>query len=324
MNNSFLTLSHENQYVGFSRKNMTNKQLTIGRVRLNATDTLILGTLALFSLLAMIYCSQVEHWLLLVLKNMIVGIMYVCVNRFSEKAKNKFWKFFIRMAPIVLAFAYLFGAVDKLQMIVQHQWMDDDVLDFEQYMFGVQPTLWIEDYISKPLTEWLMFSYVIYIPLYPVLCGIIYYKRGELAMEDYFFTLGLTNVLCDIGFILYPVASPMYHLKELYTVPLQGYFFTFLGEFIRSHLHFAGGSIPSPHAAAATIMWIMAYRYHRPSFWILMPIVLSLYISTFYGRYHYVTDAVVGILVATFALLIAPILMKFWNKIPEKYFSASK
>jgi membrane-associated phospholipid phosphatase len=296
---------------------ITNK-ITIGKVRLNATDGLILGTLALLSLLAFAFFWRVEHRWLLVLKNIVVGTAYIWINRFSDKATTKFWKFFLRMAPIVLAYAYLFGAIDKLQMIFQDQWMDDYVLDFEQYVFGLQPTLWIEDYVSKPLTEWLMFSYVIYVPMYPVLCGIIYYKRGKLAMEDYFFTLGLTNVLCDIGFILFPVASPMYHIKELYTVPLDGYVFTSLGELMRKYLHFAGGSIPSPHAAAATIMWVMAYRYHRKSFWILTPIVLSLYVSTFYGRYHYVTDAIVGVLVAGLALIVAPWLMKLWNKIAER------
>jgi len=83
-------------------------------------------------------------------------------------------------------------------------------------------------------------------------------------------------------------------------------------------LHFAGGSIPSPHTAAATIMWVMAYRYHRPSFWILSPIILSLYISTFYGRYHYVTDAVVGIVVAFLALTVAPLLLKLWDRIASR------
>jgi membrane-associated phospholipid phosphatase len=297
---------------------MITTKIAVCKVRLNATDGLILGTLVLLSLLAVAFFWRVDHWWLLVLKNIAAGAAYIGINRFSEKASTKFWKFFLRMVPIIFAYAYLFGAIDKLQLIFQDQWMDDYVLDFEQYVFGLQPTLWIEDYVSKPLTEWLMFSYVFYVPMYPVLCGILYYKRGELAMEDYFFTLGLTNILCDIGFILFPVASPMYHIKELYTVPLEGYVFTYLGELMRKYLHFAGGSIPSPHAAAATIMWMMAYRYHRTSFWILTPVVLSLYVSTFYGRYHYVTDAVVGIFVAGLALLLAPLLMNLWNKIAER------
>jgi membrane-associated phospholipid phosphatase len=294
---------------------MTNKELTIGNIRLKATDGLILATLIFFSILALIFHSSVEGWWLLILKNIGVGIVYIIFNRFSEKATKKFAKFFLRVAAVTLTYAYLFGAVDKLQLIIHGRWMDDYVLDFEQWLFNLQPTLWLEDYISKPLTEWMMFSYVIYVPMYPVLCGIIYYLRGELAMEDYFFTLGFTNILCDIGFILFPVASPMYYIKQLYTVPLDGWIWTYLGELMRKYLHFAGGSIPSPHTAAATIMWIMAYRYHRKSFWIMSPIVISLYFSTFYGRYHYITDAIVGIAVAFLAVGLAPILMKTWDRL---------
>ncbi len=297
---------------------MTNKKISIGKLQFGATDGLILATLAFFSLLAIIFFDRVEGWWILVLKNIIVAAAYILFNRLSEKTAKKFWRFFLRVAAVTLTYAYLFGAVDKLQMLIHGQWMDYYVLDFEQWFFGLQPTLWLEDYISKPLTEWMMFSYVIYVPMYPVLCGIIYYLRGELAMEDYFFTLGFTNILCDIGFILFPVASPMYHIKQLYTVPLDGWIWTFLGECMRKYLHFAGGSIPSPHTAAATIMWVMAYRYHRPSFWILTPIVLSLYISTFYCRYHYVTDAVVGIAVAFMALALAPLLMKLWDRMAER------
>jgi membrane-associated phospholipid phosphatase len=150
------------------------------------------------------------------------------------------------------------------------------------------------------------------------LCGIIYYLRGDVAMEDYFFTLGFTNILCDIGFILFPVAGPMATIGEIYTVPLNGYVWTYLGELMRSQLHYIGGTIPSPHCAAATIMWVMAFRYHRPSFYILTPIILSLYVSTFYCRYHYVTDAVIGIAVAFLALALVPILIKWWDKVSDR------
>ena len=294
---------------------MTNARLTIGTLQLRATDGLILATLLFFSALALIFFPRVDGWSMLIVKNIAVALLYLVCIHFSDRVTKKFWKFFLRMAPVVLAYAYLFGAVDKLQLILHGHWLDDYVLDMEQYLLGVQPTLWLEDFISKPLTEWMMFCYVIYVPLYPILCGIIYYLRGELAMEDYFFTLGFTNILCDLGFILFPVAGPIPHLGQLYTVPLNGYLWTWLGEAIRHNAHYIGGTIPSPHAAAATIMWAMAYRYHRPSFWILSPIVLSLYVSTFYGRYHYLTDAVVGIAVAFLALALAPVLMKLWDRL---------
>lgn len=293
---------------------MTNKELHIGKLSLRATDGLILATLAFFTFLSILFAGRVEGWLWLVTKNVFVAVGYVAFIHASRRIDHRFWRFLLRLAPVVLAYAYLFGAIDKLQLILHGRWLDDYVLDFEQWTFAVQPTLWLEQFISKPLTEWMMFSYVIYVPMYPMLCGIIYYLRGELAMEDYFFTLGFTNILCDIGFILFPVAGPTPYIGQLYSVPLEGYVWTSLGELIRSELHYIGGTIPSPHCAAATIMWAMAWRYHRPSFWILSPIVLSLYVSTIYGRYHYVVDAVVGVAVAFVALAVAPWLMRVWDR----------
>ena len=297
---------------------MTNKHLTILGIKIRATDALILSLLAVLSLLALAFFQRVPGWWMLILKNVAVGAGYLFILRYSERAKGTFLRFSLRLLPIVLSYAYLFGAVDALQHIIHKGWLDTEVLDMEQAIFGVQPTLWLQSYITPALTEWLMFTYVIYIPLYPALCGIIYCTKGELAMEDYFFTLGLTNIFCDIGFILFPVAGPLPIIGHLYTTKLDGYIWTWLGEAIRSNLHYVGGSIPSPHSAAATIMWVMAYRYHRTSFWILAPIVLSLYVSTVYCRYHYVTDAVVGVATAFVALAVAPIMMRGWDRFVER------
>ncbi len=290
---------------------MTSKTLALGRIQLRATDGLILATIAFFTILAAMF--SVEGWMFLVLKNLSVAAGYVAFIVVTGKVNHKFWKFLARVAAVTLTYAYLFGAVDKLQLIIHGRWLDEYVLDLEQYIFGVQPTLWLEGYTTPALTEWMMFSYVIYVPMYPVLCGIIYYLRGELAMEDYFFALGFTNILCDIGFILFPVAGPLPIIGHLYSVPLDGYVWTYLGELMRKYLHYPGGTIPSPHCAAATIMWIMAYRYYRPAFYVLIPIMLSLYVSTFYGRYHYVTDAVLGVVVAFVALALLPFLIRLWD-----------
>lgn len=297
---------------------MTDKTLHIAGFRLRATDGIVLSTLFFFSLLALLFHHAVQGWLPLVMKNIAAGAVYLVLIVASDKMSRKFPRFLLRVAAVTLAYAYLFGAVDKLQLILQGRWLDEYVMDAEQYIFGVQPTLWLQHITTPPLTEWMMFAYVIYVPMYPILCGIIYYLRGEVAMEDYLFTLGITNVLCDIGFILFPVAGPMATIGDLYSVPLKGYVFTFFGELMRSNVHFVGGNIPSPHCAVATIMWMMAYRYHRPSFYVLTPVVLSLYVSTFYLRYHFVTDAVVGIIVAFLALLIVPFLIKAWDRLAEK------
>ena len=64
-------------------------------------------------------------------------------------------------------------------------------------------------------------------------------------------------------------------------------------------------------------MWLMAYRYHRKSFWVLTPVIVTLYLSTFYCRYHYVSDAVAGIAVALLALAVSPLLVNAWDRMAD-------
>jgi membrane-associated phospholipid phosphatase len=287
---------------------MGNNESRFKRAPLQATEAIILATLALFMLLTLLFCQRIEGWGLLVLKNLAVGVAYVTFQQIAARVRSKQLKFALRLLPITLTYGYLFLAVEKLQLVLHGRFLDDVVMRIEAAVFGVQPTLWLEQFTKPAVTEWMMFAYMFYFPMYPILCAVIYFRDGEAAMEDYFFTLGLANILCDLGFIMFPVAGPVAAMGDRYTVPLNGYFFTWMGEWVRTNLQFPGGSIPSPHCAAATVMWAMAYRYHRTTFWLLLPVVLSLYVSTFYARYHYLSDALTGIATAVVAVKLAPAL----------------
>jgi membrane-associated phospholipid phosphatase len=58
----------------------------------------------------------------------------------------------------------------------------------------------------------------------------------------------------------------------------------------------------------------MAWRHCRWLFWLLAPIVLTLYVSTVYGRYHYASDAVTGIALALAVVAVAPGLLRAWER----------
>jgi len=289
------------------------KPLCVLGVRLQATDAVVIASVLFFDLLLLIFHGRVRNPWSLLAKNALYLFLYAGAVVVLPRISNRVLRFFVRTGSVQLIFGYLFLSVLPMQLIFVRTWQDPAVLRLEQSVFGAQPTIWLQRFVSPALTEWMMFAYVIYLVIYPALSALICFKRGENAMEDYLFTLALANVLCCLGFLAYPVASPMYFMPETYTVPLKGFFFTAAGEFIRTHLHQIGGSIPSPHTAIATVMWAMAYRYYRPAFYGLAPVILSLYVSTFYCRYHYVTDTVFGVLAAAVCLLAAPPLMRRWN-----------
>jgi membrane-associated phospholipid phosphatase len=275
---------------------------------------IVLVALVAFAALAVVFRRRVAGWHLLAAKNLAAALMFLAVVEIARRLNHGPARFLVRMGAVSLACAYLFGSVDPLQLVLHGRWMDGTVLALEERLFSVQPTLWLQRFVRPWLTEWMMFAYVVYLPLYPLVCAAIWARSGERAAEEVLLGLGLANVLCDVGFIVFPVAGPVAVIGARFTVPLQGWVFTSLGELVRARLHFVGGSLPSPHCAAATVLWGMAWRHCRWLFWLLAPVVLTLYVSTVYGRYHYVTDAVTGIALALTVLAATPGLLRVWER----------
>jgi hypothetical protein len=288
-------------------------RITFLKAGLQATDAVVLGSLLLFAILIPVFHDWVTGAWAMLARTGFWTVVYVGSIYLLPRLKNRILYFLVRAGAVQILFYELFLICQHSQLIWVHHWQDEALLGWEKAIFGVQPTVWLQRFISPPLTEWLMFAYVIYVFGYPALGALIYFKRGERPLEDYLLTLALANLACFLGFMIFPIAGPLYHMADAYLVPLKGGFFTAWGEYIRTHVHEIGSNLPSPHCAIATVMWLMAYRYVRPAFYLLAPIMISLYVSTFYLRYHYLSDTVLGILTASLVMIVSPAFPKAWN-----------
>jgi membrane-associated phospholipid phosphatase len=275
---------------------------------------LILATLTLFTALTVLFAARIPGWQPLVIRNLLVGVTYLLFQQIAARTTEKPLRFLLRAIPVTLTYGYLFLAVDKLQLLIHGRFLDQSLLDLEGHFFSEQPTLWLQRFARPVLTEYMMFAYLFYFAMYPIVCMLVFWKQGDEALQRLFFTLGLANILCDLGFILFPIAGPTSAIGNQFTVPLDGYLMTWLGEWVRTRLQFPGGSLPSPHCAAATVMWAATWRHHRLAFWLFLPLVLSLYVSTAYCRYHYLSDAVTGVATAFIAIVLASGLLGIWRK----------
>ena len=159
-----------------------------------------------------------------------------------------------------------------------------------------------------------MFCYVIYLPLYPVLCAILWVKpigRRRSTSSRSASPMSSTGPASSSS----PWPARCTGCRTGTACRFTDRFSPGWGRSSGLKSNSQGGSLPSPHAAAATVMWIMAWKHWRPAFWVLCPAILSLYLSTFYGRYHYVTDAILGIATAGLAVIAAPPLQKAWDRL---------
>jgi membrane-associated phospholipid phosphatase len=204
----------------------------------------------------------------------------------------------VRAAGTIALASFLFSAVAGLQHMLTDSWNDAALIAFETQFTGIELSHMLERITTPALTEWLMASYVLYVPLMPFTAWVVYRVAGEREMYAYLFSLLAVNLLCDLGFVLYPVASQLFFDPDQYTVPLTGGLFTDAANWIRANEHYPGGSFPSPHNAAGTVMFLFLWRTHRRWAAIMTPLLLSIPLATVYGRFHYLSDAVVGVTMA--------------------------
>jgi membrane-associated phospholipid phosphatase len=293
---------------------MAERRIRLAGLSFGLTDIVTLGGLLALVLLAAVFSGHMASPGLSIGRSLFFAALYVASVAVLSKVRRPLPRFLIRTAAVQLTFLEVYQLGIDLQPLF-FPWQDDRVLALEKAVFGAQPLVAIQKLYSVPLNEWMFFVYVFYVVIYPALGAYIFFRRGEAANEDYLFELGLVNLVCAVGFFMFPVASPMHwpKIQGLLTAPLKAGVFGGIAEWIRANIHRPGGSIPSPHCAVATVMWFMSRKYTRHGFIGLAPIILSLYASTVYGRFHYVSDMVAGIAAGVIVIFVAPAIARAWN-----------
>lgn len=271
-----------------------------------ALDAACLYFILFLAFLAWIFPQQIPQATKLFLQLFCVGIAYLCAEWLRRRTTSGVLSSMLRATEILALFSFLFQAIAGYQHLLHDAWMDDRLIAFENSLFGIETTLFFQNLVTPILTEAMMFAYVIYVPLLLIVPLVCYRSGGSRATDEYLLQLVLAYVVCYVGFILFPVASPLFYVPQLYTVPLEGGFFTWCGEWIRATQHYAGGSLPSPHCAAGTVMLAALYRTNRAWYYVVLPTMLLLYASTVYGRYHYTADAVAGIVTGLAVVKYSP------------------
>jgi len=184
----------------------------------------------------------------------------------------------------------------------------------DRFLFGVDPTIWMQHWIVPWLTDLLSLAYLSYYFL-PFTLVLVLYIKNRPGLYPAIFVLTLGYYVSFIGYILFPAVGPRYAMTSLYTVPLEG---SFLTDFVRDGLnaieHNKRDCMPSGHTQIALTVLYLGYRYEKAIFYVFLPVVCGLVFSTVYLRYHYVVDLFVGAAIAVATVAIGPPLYGWWNE----------
>jgi membrane-associated phospholipid phosphatase len=215
--------------------------------------------------------------------------------------------------PVVLAIL-AYENLHDLTNLIHPLTVDDALLSADRWLFGVEPTQWLDQHFIVPLfTDWMVFTYGLYFVLPVSLALVLYSNRNEAAFRS----LMLSTLIClccgFIGYLLVPAVGPRYWLKDSYSVPvLRGWLFTGnASATFKSVEAVMRDCFPSLHTAVSSVSlyWAFRLRHVLPGrslwFWVYLPLVVSLWFSTVYLRQHWVVDVFAGWAVAALAVWLA-------------------
>lgn len=197
---------------------------------------------------------------------------------------------------ILLMYYSLWGDATHLLVTTDR---DAALIAWDQRLFGFQASLALQRFVSPPLTAWMQFAYAFHIWNIPLVACFVYLRRPRPRFREMMCGLMVISFFGLLGYLLVPAIGPMYTLRDHYTVPLSQPLVLFNRQMdFMDYARIRRDVFPSLHVGISFVVWLYAYRNSRRLFWILAPLVLSLWVSTVYLRYHYLVDCLAGFALA--------------------------
>ena len=225
------------------------------------------------------------------------------------KLSTRFWRFWRCWYPH-LFFLFCFEELAYLVHLVNRNWQDAKLIAFDHWMFGVHPAVWLEQFATPVRNDFIQLAYLTYFVYLLVLGGILYYRK---AWHAYWSVMTYSGVAYAIGYViamLFPIESPWFAMVGMWHGELHGGPFTATINFIEHYGRVRGAAFPSEHVAGSVAALWGAWRFRRWLFWVMLPLIVAMCVSTVYGRYHYVADIFGGIVTGTLGYLIGSWIMR--------------
>ena len=227
----------------------------------------------------------------------------------GKTASSKCWRFWRHWYPH-LFFLFCFEELGKLAHLVTPAWQDAKLIAADYWLTGVHPTVWLEQFATPARNDFMQFAYLTYFTYLLVLGGILYYRRD---WRGYWSVMTYSAVGYAIGYVIaifFPIESPWFSMVGEWHGSLQGGPFTAAINFIEHFGRVRGAAFPSEHVAGSAAALWGAWRHQRWLFWVMVPMVTCMCVSTVWGRYHYVVDVLGGMVTGTLGFAIGSWIMK--------------
>jgi membrane-associated phospholipid phosphatase len=219
------------------------------------------------------------------------------------------------MLPFLMCIAVYTNLHDTVRFVNPHD-IHQYLAAAEEWIFGGQPVVWAERYITPARTEFFNFFYANFYLVAPSVVAVLWFSGKRIEARHAL--LGI--ILCFYSgyflYIIFPAAPPRLYFESLglFEVTLRGGPITSFQEALIRMMpnDAARAAFPSLHSAVSILALHYAWKYCRWFFPILLAFVVGLLVSTVYLRHHWVVDLLAGAVLVPWALWITPRFERWW------------
>jgi hypothetical protein len=230
----------------------------------------------------------------------IVAVVSALVAARFVPARGRYWPFLRYGYPVIFFTFFYADTVHYIFLIVDH-WLDPALIHFEESLLGFNFTAWVAEFDSPLLLDFWMFGYAFYYILAPVAVTIMVWRNKPELFRRMNIAAAATFFVSYTMFYLFPLEGPRYAMVAVLP-PLEGIVFYPLVMSIQNAGAIHGGCMPSSHTAVAWVVTYYLALVDRRLGAALVFISVLLSVGCFWGRFHYLTDVVVGLLIFAVAV----------------------
>lgn len=229
-----------------------------------------------------------------------------------------------------LAFDDIFKNVDLL------------LLKIDKAMFGVQPTIRLQEYLHPFAVDYFMAAYTVFF-LYPFFYLIYLLQKNRLDVFYRVITAQVVSLIISLScYIVLPAMGPRFvfdpdypklanHIPE-FTKPLRGIQFDFLLNLTGRESFYAlqydmwntlerikTDCMPSMHVCLFLVCLVYVFKYRDMFKWKKSAIAfsvgggISMVFSTVYLRYHWIIDIIAGFVLALIVYYVTEFIYQRWQ-----------
>jgi len=263
---------------------------------------------------------RIEGGLMRLAAVLVLAVVVVVIHRYLHRTPTasptrRVAEFFRMALPFVMCIAVYTNLHDTVRFVNPND-IHHHLAAAEEWLFGGQPVVWAEQYITPGRTEFFNLFYANFYVVAPSVVILLWLKQRDAEARQVL----LGTIICFYtGYVLYvvfPAAPPRLYFESLglFSVTLRGGAITNFQQALIEMMpnHAARAAFPSLHAGVSCLSLAYAWRHARGYFPLLLAFVVPLLVSTVYLRHHWIVDLLAGAALVPWVLWVTPRFERWW------------